>query len=505
RARVEAVDLPRTLFIVSSKSGTTTETLSLYSYFYHRLRALKGDAAGENFIAITDAGTPLAQQAAERGFRDSFFNPADIGGRFSALSFFGLVPAALIGIDLGAFLARAQQMARACGPEAPNEENPGVVLGALLAHLYAQRRDKLTFIPAPPMASFGYWVEQLIAESLGKIGKGIVPIEGEPLASPSVYGHDRVFARLALASARNGAVRRLRALARAGYPIIEVTLRDTLDLAAEFYRWEIATAAAGALMQLNPFDEPNVAESKDNTDRLLRDFRTSGRLPDEAPTLTAGRLRVFVPAALAKKVVPHAGLAPSRRAGRVRNPLAELTGKFLKLARAGDYLGLMAYFQATKEHHRLLQAIRLRLRDLLRHPVTLGYGPRFLHSTGQLHKGGPNNGLYFQLVATDTVDLPVPGLPAEAGQPAQAGQPFTFSVLKQAQALGDFAALASKHRRVLRLHLGKNIPRGLAALTQTLTRTRAFIRVAPKTKPRRRKPRPRRPKPRARKKWKRRR
>lgn len=454
RAREQAVDLRRTLIIVSTKSGTTSETVSLYKYFYDRMRALKGEAAGQNFVVITDAGTSLAQQASERKFRDCFLNPVDIGGRFSALSFFGLVPAAAIGVDVSTFLSRAQQMARACGPDGSIDENPGVVLGAILAYLYTQGRDKLTFVLDPAIASFGYWVEQLVAESLGKIGKGIVPIEGEPLASPRAYGRDRVFARLALGFGRDKHAGKLRLLERAGHPIIQITLRDKLDLAAELYRWEIATATAGALMQLNPFDEPNVQESKDITDRLLAEFRTSGRLPDETPTLTHGRLRVTVATALEKKVAPRSRLTP----------MAELFGNFLRLARAGDYLGLNAYVQATKEHQRLLQVIRVRLRDRLRCPVTVGYGPRFQHSTGQLHKGGPNNGLYFQLVATNTVDLPVPG------------EPYTFGILKQAQALGDFAALTNKARRVLRVHVGEKIGAGLGELTRVLNRAVARAR-----------------------------
>jgi len=449
RAREQAVDLTHTLFIVSSKSGTTIETISLYKYFYERLRTLKGETAGENFIAITDAGTPLAQQASERKFRDCFLNPADIGGRFSALSFFGLVPAALVGIDIAAFLARAQAMMQACGPDVPLEENPGVVLGAFLATLYQRRRDKVTFVLMPPIASFGYWVEQLVAESLGKLGKGIVPLEGEPLSAAAVYANDRVFVAVHLGRRADGSARRLRALERAGHPVVWIKLDDKLDLAAELYRWEVAIATAGALMQLNPFDEPNVQESKDNTDRLLREFRATGRLPEESPTLAQGRLRVFAPAALAQKL--SRGTTP-------RDGLKQLFANFLRLARLGDYVGLTAYIQPAKAHQRALAAIRQSLHQDLRRAVTVGYGPRFLHSTGQLHKGGPNNGLYFQLVATDAPDL-------DAAVP---GEPFSFSSLKQAQALGDFAALRDKQRRVLRVHLGDNVLAGLAEFGRLL-------------------------------------
>jgi len=446
----QVVALGRTLFIVSSKSGTTTETISLYKYFYERVRAVKGEAAGENFIAITDAGTPLARQAAERRFRDCFLNPADIGGRFSALSFFGLVPAALMGMDISVFLSRAQEMARACRAATPLEENPGVVLGVILGHLYSQRRDKLTFVLDPTIASFGYWVEQLIAENLGKLGKGIVPVEGEPLGSPRVYAPDRVFVSLSLHGRRVPA--RLNQLETAGHPLIQITLRDKFDLATEFFRWEVASAVAGALMQINPFDEPNVQESKDNTERLLRDYRASGRLPEPPVLLAEKHLRASVPAGLGSKLRSRSG----------QNGLAALIGRFLALAKARDYIGLMAYLEASPATHRRLQALRLALRDRLHRAVTLGYGPRFLHSTGQLHKGGPNNGLYFQLVATDAVDVPVPG------------EPNSFSVLKQAQALGDFGALGNKQRRVLRLHLGDNIAAGLQQLAVAFRRALAL-------------------------------
>lgn len=447
RAHEQTVDLAHTLFIVSSKSGTTTETISLYKYFYERLRALRGEAAGENFIAITDAGTPLAQQASERRFRDCFLNPADIGGRFSALSFFGLVPAALVGIEIAAFLARARGMMQACGPDVPLEENPGVVLGALLGTLYCRELDKLTFLLPPPIASFGYWVEQLVAESLGKVGKGIVPIEGELMGSPACYGTDRVFVAIDLDHSAGGSARRLRALEHAGHPVIRIRLDDKLDLATEFYRWEVAIATAGAVMQLNPFDEPNVQESKDNTERLLREFRATGHLREEPPALAHGRLRVFAPPSLAQKL---------RRGTTGPDGLERFFANFLRLTR--DYIGLTAYIQPSKEHQRALEGMRRRLHEGLRRAVTLSYGPRFLHSTGQLHKGGPNNGLYFQLVAADAVDVGVPG------------EPYSFSTLKQAQALGDFAALSDKQRRVLRVHLGDAVTAGLAEFGRVLGR-----------------------------------
>ncbi|HEU5393858.1 MAG TPA: transaldolase, partial [Candidatus Methylomirabilis sp.] len=291
REAAEAAGPARTLYLVSSKSGTTAETLALFRFFEDRVRAVKGTRAGEHFVAITDPGTPLERLGGERGFRRVFLNPPDIGGRYSALSLFGLVPAALLGIDLGELLGRAERLLRASASGAPIEKNPGIRLGVVLGELAAAGRDKVTFVADPPLSSFGTWAEQLLAESTGKEGKGLVPVEGEPLGDPGVYGEDRLFVHLSLDGREDRQVReRLEALERAGHPVVRIRLADPLDLGAEFFRWEMATAVAGILLGVNPFDEPNVQESKDNTERLLHEVRRAGRLPQERPAIAADGL-----------------------------------------------------------------------------------------------------------------------------------------------------------------------------------------------------------------------
>ena len=410
-----AVDLGRTLFINASKSGTTVESASLARYFFDQV------PRGEQFVAITDPGTALDQEGQKRGFRRVFRNAADIGGRYSALSYFGLVPAALLGADIGPLMERAEAMAKACGPAVPARQNPGVALGVSLAELAAGGRDKVTFVLSPRIADFGNWVEQLLAESTGKEGKGLVPVVGEPLGPPQVYGDDRVFVAMLLEGADNSAMEtQLQALERAGHPVYRLLLKDTLDLGGEFFRWEVATAACGAAMHINPFDEPNVVESKNNTTRLLKQFEAEGRLPEE----------------------------PSGR--------PEAVARFLEQAHPGDYVALLAFLHMRPDYVARLQEIRLRLRDATRMATTLGFGPRYLHSTGQLHKGGPNTGLFLLLTADDAEDLAVPG------------QPYTFGILKRAQALGDLEALRRRERRVMHLHLGKDIAAGLEDLAHAL-------------------------------------
>lgn len=438
RARAGEAEPHRTLYLVSSKSGTTAETLALFRFFEDRARAAKGERAGEHFVAITDPGTPLERLGRERGFRRVFLNPADIGGRYSALSLFGLVPAALLGIDMGGFLERAERLVQACASRVPIADNPGIRLGALLGELAAAGRDKVTFVADPPLAAFGTWAEQLLAESTGKEGRGLVPVEGEPLGDPGVYTADRLFVHLSVEGREDPPARgRLEALERAGHPVIRLRLTDPLDLGGEFFRWEMATAVAGILLKVNPFDEPNVQESKDNTDRLLKEVRRAGRLPQE-------------PAALAAD-----GLALFGDMGGARSPEAAL-GAHLKRARLGDYVALMAYLAPSPAHQEILQAIRVAIRDALRLATTVGYGPRFLHSTGQLHKGGPDTGLFLQITAEDASDLPIPG------------EPYTFGVLKAAQALGDFQALRAKGRRILRVHLGPDVKGGLVRLREAV-------------------------------------
>jgi transaldolase/glucose-6-phosphate isomerase len=407
------------LFIVASKSGETTETLSHFAYFWEQVRAGGHDGmAGRHFAAITDPGTSLEKLAKDHGFRWIFPNPPDIGGRYSALSYFGLVPGALMGVDVAELLERAVEMAHSCADSVPAADNPGVWLGAVLGRLALEGRNKLTLIASPKIASFGYWVEQLIAESTGKQGKGIVPVEGEPVGKPAVYGDDRVFVYIRMDS--DPVNRAVRALERAGQPVVTLTLRDKLDLGAEFLRWEVATAIAGSILGIDAFDQPNVQESKDNTKKVLGKFRASGKLP----------------------------AAVSLPAAKSRTGLRSL----IERAKPGAYFAIMAYATRTAASEAAIASIRSTVRDRTHFATTAGYGPRFLHSTGQLHKGGPKTGLFLQVVMDDTRDVPIPG------------QPYSFSILKQAQSLGDLQSLTSRRLPVLRVTLGREPSAGWRAL-----------------------------------------
>jgi glucose-6-phosphate isomerase len=437
-ARIEkCVDLAHTLFLVSSKSGGTIEPNSFFKYFYERVRAWKGASAGENFVAITDPGTSLERLASEKQFRRVFSGVPDIGGRYSALSNFGMVPAALAGVDVQSLLERAERMVHASGACVPVKENPGMVLGATLAEAARRGRDKVTFVISRAIASFADWLEQLIAESTGKEGRGLVPVAGEPLGAPEVYGKDRIFVHLELDSEAEGSDEEaLDALEAAGHPVLRISLRDKLDLGQEFFRWEVATATVGALLGIDPFDQPNVQESKDNTNRLLQQFVSEGKFGEERAVLEADGIRLFASPEI-RATLDAALAAEGGKASLVEGYLAA----FLNQARPGDYVALMAYLAPSAENTAALQSLRVLFRDSLRLATTLGYGPQFLHSTGQLHKGGANNGLFIQITADDAQDLPIPG------------EPYSFSILKQAQALGDLHSLESKQRRVVRLHL----------------------------------------------------
>jgi transaldolase / glucose-6-phosphate isomerase len=444
----DSLDLAHALFIVSSKSGGTAETLSFYKYFRDRLNKLKGESAGTNFIAITDPGTSLEKLAHEQKFRRVFHGVPEIGGRYSALSNFGMVPAALAGVDVRALLERAERMVHACASCVSTQENPGASLGAALGEGARAGRNKATFFLSPGIRTFADWVEQLIAESTGKEGKGILPVVGETIGGPEVYGNDRFFIHIQLAEEeRERFDPKLDALKAAGHPLVSFTLQDKLELGQEFFRWEVATATAGSLLGINAFDQPNVQESKDNTNRLLAEFRSKGRLPEDEPASTAGALRLYCDAytrgALEKLGNDHGDSGKS---------LENYFASFLRQAQPGDYIALMAYLEPSSGFKALLRAIRMQLRDSLHVATTLGFGPRFLHSTGQLHKGGPPNGLFIQITADDPEDRPVPG------------ELFTFSVLKRAQALGDLQSLESKHRRVIRIHLAGKVQAGLDQL-----------------------------------------
>ena len=437
----QRVDLPHTLFAVASKSGTTTEPLMFYKYFFNRLREIKGDRAGENFVAITDPGTLMEEMSKGDSFRRIFLNPADIGGRYSALSYFGMVPASLQGFDFKTLLDRADRAQNACMHYVPAEDNPAARLGAILGTLRNAGRDKLTLSIAPEIASLGLWIEQLIAESTGKEGKGIIPIAGEPLGAPGVYGDDRLFVHIGVGAPDADTEAKLRALESAGHPVVRRRLHDLLDLGEEFYLWEMATAIAGAIIGINSFDQPNVQESKDNTKHFLEVYKKEGSLPDQELGSEGRGLKAYCDA----ETIGQLGSAIS---------VEDFITAHLGRAHPGDYIALLDYIMETSEHEEIVQSIRTHLRDALHVATTTGYGPRFLHSTGQLHKGGPASGVFIQVTADNSVDVPLPN------------EPFTFGVLKQAQALGDFQSLSSRHRRAIRLHLGTNVAAGLATLLE---------------------------------------
>jgi transaldolase/glucose-6-phosphate isomerase len=420
------IDPARTLFVVSSKSGTTTETNSFLYYFWDRLKPIK-EGPGRHFIAITDSGTPLEKLARERNFRAVFNAPEDVGGRYSALTVFGLVPAALIGADIGAILLSARRMSEACGAAEPERIHPGLVLGAALAELAAAKRDKVTFLCAPSLSAFPTWLEQLIAESTGKDRKGIVPVAHEPIAAPEKYGSDRVFVYLRLDGDENhGLDRQFAALQANGHPVARLDLKAKSDLGQEFYRWEFAVAAAGAAMGINPFNQPDVQLAKDLAKKAMNENSGNAvRVREEVPVADGEALRKAVASWLGKK-------------------------------KTRDYVSVQAYLDPSPEDAAQLQALVAALQERLGAAITLGFGPRFLHSTGQLHKGGANTVMVLQILDQPTADLTVP----ETN--------YTFDALIRAQALGDYLALKQRRRRVLRVNLGGESASGLARLTETL-------------------------------------
>ena len=434
------VDLEKTLCIVSSKSGSTTEPLVFYQYFFEQMRKLKGDKAGENFIAITDPGSLLDVLAKESRFRDILPGVPDIGGRYSALSNFGVVPAAIMGVDVEHLLYQAERMRHSCDSCVPPEENPGVILGVAMAELAVQGRDKITFITSPAIGNLGAWMEQLIAESTGKEGKGIVPIDDEPLGEPGAYGADRFFVYIRYSGGADAAQdAKVAAFEKAGHPVVRIELSALINLGEEFFLWELATAVAGALMGINPFDQPNVQESKDVTKNFLDEYKKNGCLPEEAPILSMGGVKVFGDAACRAALTGATTLEAALKAHLAR-------------VKSGDYVAFNAYVERTDASHQALQGMRVGVRDKMKVATTLGYGPRFLHSTGQLHKGGPNSGVFLQITSDDRADLAIPG------------ESYTFGVLKAAQARGDFVCLGKHDRRALRVHLGADVNAGLATL-----------------------------------------
>ncbi len=440
------IDVSKTLFIVSSKSGSTLEPNIFKQYFFERTKQAVGAlAVGSHFIAVTDPGSKMQQVAEGDRFRHVAFGRASIGGRYSALSNFGMVPAAVMGIDTKKFLERAAEMVRACGAGVDVAENPGAVLGIILGSAALAGRDKITIVTSPGISDLGAWMEQLIAESTGKIGKGIIPVDREHLAAPDVYGKDRVFAYVRLTSGPDAEQdAKVDAIEKAGHPVVRISMADTYDLGAEFFRWEMATAVAGAIIGINAFNQPDVEASKIVTKSLTSEYEEKGSLPAEQPVVEDGGIKLFT---------DEKNAAELAKASGGEKTLASYIKAHLARIKAGDYFAVLGYIQMDAEHEDALQILRHLVRDKKGVATCLGFGPRFLHSTGQAYKGGPNSGVFLQITCDDAVELPVPG------------QKFTFGVVKAAQARGDFQVLADRGRRALRVHLGKDVKAGLATLT----------------------------------------
>jgi len=439
RSIEKKIDLASTLFIVSSKSGGTLEPNIFKQYFFER-----SGRASNRFIAITDPGSKMQHVAETDHFRHIFFGLPSIGGRYSALSDFGMVPAAVMGVDVPRFLDLTAEMVHACAPTVPVEDNPGVQLGAILGVLGNLGRDKVTLVSSPGIHDLGAWLEQLIAESTGKIGKGLIPVDRESLGSPEVYGHDRVFAYLRLESAPDAAQdQAIDALERAGQPVIRISVGEAYNLGEEFFRWEIATAVAGSILGINPFNQPDVEASKIATRKLTEQYEQTGHLPAEAPILESDGIQLFADDKNAADLRSLAG-ADQTPAGYLKAHLGRLS--------AGDYFALLGYIEMSDAHESVLQTIRHAVRDTRHVATCLGFGPRFLHSTGQAYKGGPDSGVFLQVTCDDAADLPVPG------------QKYTFGIVKAAQARGDFQVLAERGRRALRVHLGPDVNAGLEQL-----------------------------------------
>jgi transaldolase/glucose-6-phosphate isomerase len=432
RAIEAQIDVAKTLFIVSSKSGSTLEPNIFKQYFYER-----SGNQGRQFFAVTDPGSKMEQVAKDDHFRGIFYGVPSIGGRYSALSDFGVVPGAVMGIDTTKFLEGAANMELACSSCASVEKNPGVLLGILLGTLAKGGRDKVTIVASPGIRDLGAWLEQLLAESTGKEGKGLVPVDREALGAPVVYGKDRVFVYARLESAPDAAQdAAVEALAAAGQPVIRIILNSPYDLGQEFFRWEVATAVAGSIIGIDAFNQPDVEASKIATKKLTTEYEEKGSLPAEKPALVENGISLF----------------DSTQAKTVNEALREHLGSL----KAGDYFALLAYVQMNEEHESALQAIRTEVRDKKHVATCLGFGPRFLHSTGQAYKGGPNTGVFLQITADDAEDLQVPG------------QKYTFGIVKAAQARGDLQVLVERGRRALRVHLGSDVKAGLAKLASAI-------------------------------------
>jgi transaldolase / glucose-6-phosphate isomerase len=443
------IDLAKTLFIVSSKSGSTLEPNIFKQYFFDRVRQAAGASeAGKRFMAITDPGSQM-QQAGERdSFRHIFFGVPSIGGRYSALSNFGMVPGAIQGLDVAKFLDRAEEMVHACASVVRADENPGVILGSILGTLEKHGRDKVTLFTAAGIRDLGAWLEQLLAESTGKNGKGLIPVDGEEAGAPEVYGTDRIFVHLRLEGqpdAKNDAA--VERLAKSGQPVVHIVVPNIYELGQEFFRWEMATAVAGSIIGINAFNQPDVEASKVETRKLTAEYEKTGSLPVESPFFEDQNVKLFA---------DEGNAAELRKAAGADTTLARFLRAHLGRLRAGDYFGLLAYIEMSETHRAQLQSIRHAVRNRKRVATCLGFGPRFLHSTGQAYKGGPNSGVFLQITCQDAADFEVPG------------QKYTFGVVKAAQARGDFQVLADRGRRLLRVHLGADVSGGLAKLQQAV-------------------------------------
>ncbi|BFU89172.1 MAG: Glucose-6-phosphate isomerase [Nitrospira sp.] len=422
RKVTKTISPSRTFFLVASKSGGTIEVMSLFAHFWNLVSKAKGNHGGKQFVAITDPGTGLEKMARDYGFGEIFTNPSDIGGRYSVLSLFGLVPAALLGLDIARLLERAAVMEELCRQQKDVEANPGAYLGAAMGSLAKIGRDKVTVIASPSLSTFGLWVEQLLAESTGKEGTGLIPIAQEPVLKPAAYGTDRFFVSLKLKGDKNHTLdQAVQALAKAHQPVVQFDLRDRYDVGAEFFRWEFATAIAGHLLGIHPFDQPNVQESKDNTNRVLEAFQATGRLPEQANRH---------PKDAAQDLPSH--LQP------------------------GTYVSVLAYTAPSRSFETAVTRFRKVLMTRHRVATTFGYGPRYLHSTGQLHKGGPNTGVFLELVDRMTPDVPIPG------------KPFSFGTLAKAQAAGDMESLNAHDRHAVRVQLGRDQAVTVNAITAAL-------------------------------------
>ena len=432
RSVEDRVTLDRTLFIVSSKSGTTLEPNIFQRYFFDRVQQEVGTKdAGARFIAVTDPGSQLEQLAGTQGFRHVFHGLPSIGGRYSALSHFGMVPASVMGLDVGRLLSRAEAMQTRCAEGVPLRENPGAMLGLTVGAAAHQGRDKVTTVASPSVRDFGAWLEQLLAESTGKRGTGLIPVDGEDVGPPSIYGDDRLFVYVRDESAPDARQdRAVRQLEDAGLPVIRVELQDRYDLGGEFFRWEFATAVVGAVLQINPYDQPDVEASKVETRQLTDRYEADGSLPPETPLARAGQLEAYADSVNARALRASAS-----------STVDELVAAHCARLGDGDYLAILAYVEMSVSHREVLQRLRHLVRDRRRVATCVGFGPRFLHSTGQAYKGGPNTGVFLQITCADPVDLPVPG------------RRYSFGVVKAAQARGDFEVLSTRTRRALRLHV----------------------------------------------------